>query len=180
MPITAVVERLEPPELFEWFSEFRTSLGMHIVPLGPDAGKEVLKALKRNDLVTLLSDRDIEGKGVEVEFFGERTTLPAGPATLALRTGADLVPAAMFNRPHGMHHGVVREPMTVERRGTLREDVARVTQGIAHELESLIRIDPDPMAPHVAQLAQRLRGAGRRGAGMSRSAVGATGIGARA
>jgi len=142
MPITAVVERLEPPELFEWFTEFRTSLGMNIVPLGPDAGREVIKALKRNDLVCLLCDRDIDGSGVEVEFFGERTTLPAGPATLALRTGADLVPGAMFQRPRGSHHAVVRPPITVERQGTLREDVARITQRIAEELELLIRIEP--------------------------------------
>jgi lauroyl/myristoyl acyltransferase len=142
VPITAVVERLEPPELFEWFTEFRTNLGMHIVPLGPDAGREVIKALKRNDLVCLLSDRDIDGSGVDVEFFGERTTLPAGPATLALRTGADLVPGAMFQQPRGGHHAVVRPPMVIERRAGLREDVARITQDIARELESLIRIDP--------------------------------------
>ncbi|HEU5082629.1 MAG TPA: phosphatidylinositol mannoside acyltransferase [Acidimicrobiales bacterium] len=142
VPITAVVERLEPPELFEWFVDFRTSLGMHIVPLGPDAGREVLRALKRNDLVCLLSDRDIDGSGVEVTFFGERTTLPAGPATLALRTGADLVPGAMFQQPRGGHHAVVRPPLVVERRGSLREDVARITQDIADALESLIRIDP--------------------------------------
>jgi KDO2-lipid IV(A) lauroyltransferase len=142
VPITAVVERLEPPDLFEWFTEFRTNLGMHIVPLGPDAGREVIKALKRNDLVCLLSDRDIDGTGVEVEFFGERTTLPAGPATLALRTGCDLVPGAMFQQPRGGHHAVVRPPMVVERRDGLRQDVARITQDIAHELESLIRMDP--------------------------------------
>lgn len=142
VPITAVVERLEPPELFEWFSEFRTSLGMHIVPLGPDAGREVLRAFKRNDLVCLLSDRDIDGAGVEVTFFGERTTLPAGPATLALRSGADLVPGAMFQRPRNSHHAVIRPPIPVERQGGLREDVARITQAIATELEALIRIDP--------------------------------------
>lgn len=142
VPITAVVERLEPPELFEWFVDFRTSLGMHIVPLGSDAGREVLKALKRNDLVCLLSDRDIDGKGVDVTFFGERTTLPAGPATLALRTGADLVPGAMFQRPRSGHHAVVRPPLVVERQGTLRDDVARITQDIADALESLIRIEP--------------------------------------
>lgn len=142
VPITAVVEELEPPELFEWFTDFRTALGMHIVPLGPDAGREVIKALKRNDLVCLLSDRDIDGSGVEVTFFGERTTLPAGPATLALRTGADLVPGAMFQQPRGGHHGVLRPPLVVERRGTLREDISRITQDIAHALEDLIRIDP--------------------------------------
>ena len=49
--------------------------------------RAVLGALRRNQIVCLLSDRDLTGDGVEVEFFGERTTLPAGPATLALRTG---------------------------------------------------------------------------------------------
>ncbi len=142
VPITAVVERIEPPELYEWFASFRTSLGINVVPLGPDAGREVIAALKRNDLVTLLCDRDIEGTGVEVTFFGERTTLPAGPATLALRTGADLVPGAMYNRPGGIHHGYIRPPIPVERQGRLREDVARITQVIAGELEILIRRDP--------------------------------------
>jgi lauroyl/myristoyl acyltransferase len=142
VPITAVVERLDPPELFEWFTAFRTALGMNIVPLGPDAGRQVLAALKRNDLVCLLSDRDIDGSGVEVEFFGERTTLPAGPATLALRSGADLVPGAMYQRPHGNHLGYIRPPMQIERRGKLRDDVARITQDIARELEGLIRREP--------------------------------------
>ena len=164
VPITAVVERLEPPDLFEWFTEFRTNLGMHIVPLGPDAGREVIKALKRNDLVCLLSDRDIDGSGVEVEFFGERTTLPAGPATLALRTGCDLVPGAMFQQPRGGHHAVVRPPMVVERRDGLRQDVARITQDIAHELESLIRIDPTQwhlMSPNWPSDHEALAQAGR-------------------
>jgi lauroyl/myristoyl acyltransferase len=142
VPLTAVVERLEPPELFDWFVDFRTKLGFNVVPLGPDAGREVLAALKRNDLVTLLCDRDIDGTGVEVEFFGERTTLPAGPATLALRSGADLIPAAMYQRPGGVHHGLIRPPLPVERRGKLREDVTRITQDIARVLEDLIRAEP--------------------------------------
>ena len=56
----------------------------------------MLKALRDNDVVCLLCDRDLERNGVEVEFFGERTTLPAGPATLALRTGAPLLPVGVL------------------------------------------------------------------------------------
>ena len=76
----------------------------------------MLRALRDNRIVCLLSDRDLEGDGVEVEFFGERTTLPGGPATLALRTGAPLVPAAVYFRPGRDHRGVVRPPIEVERR----------------------------------------------------------------
>ena len=91
----------------------------------------------------LLCDRDIEGDGVEVEFFGERTTLPGGPATLALRTGATLLPVAVYFRPGRDHLGVVRPPVPVEREGRLRDDIARITQVLARELEALIRAAPE-------------------------------------
>jgi phosphatidylinositol dimannoside acyltransferase len=140
--ITVVVEPLEPPELFEWFADYRRSLGMNVVPLGPDAGSAVLRALRANEVVALLSDRDIGGGGVDVEFFGERTTLPGGPATLSLRTGAPILPVALYFEGRG-HRGVARPPLGIERTGSLREDVARVTQALAHELESLIRHAPE-------------------------------------
>ena len=142
VPVTAVVEKLEPPALFEWFTEFRRAMGLHIVPLGPEAGRAVAKALKAGHLIALLSDRDITGGGVAVEFFGETTTLPAGPATLALRSGATLLPVAMYDEPKGGHLAVVKPPMCVERKGSFREDVARITQDIADELEALIRAAP--------------------------------------
>jgi KDO2-lipid IV(A) lauroyltransferase len=143
LPLTAVVEPLEPPELFEWFVSFRRSLGMNVVPLGPLAGSEVVRAIKAKHVVTLLCDRDIGGSGVPVTFFGEETTLPAGPATLALRTGAPLLPCAIYYRDRG-HHGVVRPPLPAERSGAgLRADVARITQEIADALEDLIRAAPD-------------------------------------
>jgi KDO2-lipid IV(A) lauroyltransferase len=141
--MTVVAERVEPPELFDWFVELRRRLGLTVVPLGPGAGSAVLRALKENEVVGLVSDRDIPGSGVEVEFFGERTTLPSGAATLALRTGAPILTAAIyFDGPRG-HHAVVRPPIPVERKGKLRDDVTRVTQVVAHELEALIRAAPD-------------------------------------
>ena len=141
-PITVVVEALDPPELFEWFVDLRRSFGMNIVPLGPDAAAQVVRALKSNHIVCLLCDRDIGGGGVEVEFFGERTTLPAGPATLSFRTGAPLLPTAAYFRGRG-HYGVCRPPVPLERRRGLREDVTRVTQLLAYELEALIRVAPE-------------------------------------
>jgi KDO2-lipid IV(A) lauroyltransferase len=141
--LTVVVEPLEPPELFEWFAEFRRSIGMEIVPLGPSAGTAVIRALKAGRPVALLCDRDIQGTGVEVEFFGERTTLPSGPATLALRTGAPLLPTAVYFKEPAGYHGVVRPAVATERQGSLRDDVTRITQALAHELEALIRRAPE-------------------------------------
>lgn len=149
--ITVVVEEVEPRELFDWFVDLRSALGMNVVALGNDAGREVLAALKRNDVVCLLSDRDIQRTGIEVEFFGETTTLPAGPATLALRAGTRILPTAVYftDRTDG-HLGVVRPPIDTSRSGDgLRADVRRVTQALATDLEHLIR-----RAPHQWHLFQ--------------------------
>jgi phosphatidylinositol dimannoside acyltransferase len=143
LPLTVVVEPVEPPELFEWFAGVRRALGMTVVQLGPEAGRAVLQALRRNEVVCLLCDRDLVGDGIEVEFFGERTTLPAGPATLALRTGAPLLPAAVYFGPQGGHHAIVMPPVPAQREGRLRVDVGRVTQALAHRFEELIRAAPE-------------------------------------
>lgn len=142
-PVSVVVERLEPPELFDWFAAFRESLGMHVIPVGPDAGSRCAAALADNHLLCLLSDRLIAGSGVEVDFFGEPTSLPAGPATLALRTGAALLPAAVyFGGRTDEHLGVIPPPLDTSRRDGLRSDVRRVTQEMASALEGLIRRAP--------------------------------------
>lgn len=142
--LTVVVEALEPPELFEWFADLRKDLGMTVIPTGPNAGAAVMKALRANEIVCLLCDRDIDRNGVDVEFFGERTTLPAGPAMLGLRVGAPVLPVGVYFTPaYNGHHAVVRPPLSMEREGGLRDDVARITQSLAHELEFLIRRAPE-------------------------------------
>ena len=148
-PLTVVAEALEPPELFAWFVDHRKRLGLTVVPLGPEAGAPLLAALRRNESLGLLCDRDIGGGGVEVTFFGERTTMPAGPATFALRTGAVLLPnAAVYTAGHRIR-GIVRPPIVYARTGRLRDDVAALTQLLAHELEALIRTYPEQW--HVLQ-----------------------------
>ncbi len=142
LPVTAVAEALEPPEVGAWFVSLRSSLGMEIHPLGPGAGTACVRALKQNRIVCLVCDRDLAGDGVEVSFFGEVTTLPGGPATLALRTGAPLVTAATFFDGR-RHRFVVDEPIDVARQGRLRDDVQRVTGDITERLESLIRQAPE-------------------------------------
>jgi phosphatidylinositol dimannoside acyltransferase len=94
-------------------------------------------------LVGLVADRDLVGNGIEVEFFGETTTLPAGPAVLALRSGAALMPSAVFQHPNRRCHGVIRPPIDCTRQGRFREDVTRITRQLAVEMEDLIRRAPE-------------------------------------
>lgn len=142
--MTVIVEPLQPPELFEWFVKLRSDLGMKVVPLGPQAAPAILAALKKNEIVCLLSDRDIQRNGVEVEFFGEKTTLPAGPVTLAIRANTPVLPVAIYFTPSfDGHHALVRPPLNFKKEGSLRESVERGTQLLAHELEELIKRAPE-------------------------------------
>jgi len=147
--MTAVAEALEPPELFAWFKEKRESIGIKIEPLDAHAGTVLLGVLRDGGVVGLLCDRDLQDNGLEVDFMGERVTIPAGPATLALRTGAVLVCAACYSGPGRDHFAVITPPLSIERTGRLREDVARLTQLIATDLEGLIRRAPEQW--HVLQ-----------------------------
>jgi KDO2-lipid IV(A) lauroyltransferase len=148
--MTVVVEALQPPELFEWFVGFRRSLGMEVVAVGPGAAMAVVRALRAGGVVCLLCDRNVgQSGGVDVDFFGERTELPAGPATLAMRTGAALLPSAVYFDGAGDRHlAVVRpeiQPLPVARgagSAAIRAEVARTTQLLAAELEVLIRHAP--------------------------------------
>ena len=142
-PMTTVVEPLQPVELFEWFKEQRSALGLRVLSPEPATTGRLVQTLREGRLVGLVADRDLGGNGVEVEFFGERTTLPAGPAVLALRTGAPLFPAAVYQRAGGRYEGVVLAPLDCKRgHGRLRDDVAVVTQALARSFEELIRAAP--------------------------------------
>ncbi len=144
IPMSVVVEALRPPEVFEWFVGFRERLGMHVIPLGPGVAAECSRALTSNRVLCLLCDRVVgDSPGIEVEFFGERTRLPAGPMTLAMRSGATVLPAAVYFTPEaGRHIGVFGEPVPVLRAGRFRDDLRAGTQSVATSLEGLIRQAP--------------------------------------
>jgi KDO2-lipid IV(A) lauroyltransferase len=142
-PMTSVAEPLDPPAMYDWFVSQREAMGLTIVSLGADASTALLRVLRAGRLVGLLCDRDIVGNGVDVEFFGERTTMPGGPALLALRTGAVVLPTAVYSGPGRDHMAVIMPPVEVVRTDSLRDDVGRVTQLIAKDLERLIRRAPD-------------------------------------
>lgn len=96
MPLTTVAERLEPERLYDEFVAFRASLGMEILPAG-DASTfgTLIERVREGRLVPLLADRDMSRSGIEVTLCGETARMPRGPAELARRTGAPLMPATL-------------------------------------------------------------------------------------
>jgi KDO2-lipid IV(A) lauroyltransferase len=133
---TTVAERLKPEQLYDRFVAFRESLGMEVLPLtgGRPPFEVLVERLRAGGVLCLLSDRDLSARGVDVEFFGAATRMPAGPASLALRTGAVLLPVTLSFRPDGWDcafHPPV--PHT---------DVATMTQQVADAFASGIAAAP--------------------------------------
>lgn len=140
--ITAVVEPLENEEVREFMHDWRSGAGMHVLPLGKGLGTDLLKRLRDNHVVCLMSDRNLGDGGIDVDFFGETTQLPGGAATLALRTGASIVPVCIYHRGD-KNHAIVEPPIPAERIGKrMGDDIKRITQDIADVMEMQIRREP--------------------------------------
>jgi phosphatidylinositol dimannoside acyltransferase len=145
-PATAVVERLRLAELYERFAVYRRALGLELLPLdsGPETLRGVIRALRGGRLACLVCDRDLTGGGLEVRLFGARAQMPGGPASIALRTGAPLLPCAVYHdRRPGHWRAVVHPPLEPERSGDTRKDVLALTQRLADEFEGLIAAAPE-------------------------------------
>lgn len=136
---TTVAERLKPESLYDRFIEFRESLGFEVLPLtgGDRPPSEVLcERLRANTFVCLMADRDLTRSGVPVEFFGESTRMPAGPAKLAIETGAPLHPAHVF------YDGPDCVVQIDDALDTSSGDVRVITQALADRFASNIAAHP--------------------------------------
>lgn len=136
---TTVAERLKPESLYQRFVEYRESLGFEILPLtgGARPPFEILaERLRANRIVCLMADRDLSRNGVQVNLFGEPTRLPAGPAKLAIETGAALLTVHCWNKPNDWVFDF-DGPLD-----TSSGDVTTITQDLAGRFEAAIAAHP--------------------------------------
>ncbi|MFJ3924362.1 phosphatidylinositol mannoside acyltransferase [Streptomyces sp. NPDC090022] len=143
VPFTTVAERLRPESLYDRFVAYRESLGMEVLPhSGGAAFGTLARRLRAGGLICLVADRDLSSSGVEVDFFGARARMPAGPALLAQQTGALLMPVTLWygETPtmHGRIHPAVPEPES----GTRVAKTAAMTQAMADAFASGIAAHP--------------------------------------
>jgi phosphatidylinositol dimannoside acyltransferase len=141
--VTAVAELLRPRRLYELFLEHRRALGMGIVGLEDNrrAGERLVQLMAENEVIALVADREIRGRGVVVEMFGEERRMPPGPALLSLVTGSPLLPAACYDEAEGWVT-FIDPPLEVERTGRMREDVTALTRLLAKRFERAIAAAP--------------------------------------
>ncbi|MCV7440316.1 phosphatidylinositol mannoside acyltransferase [Mycobacterium seoulense] len=137
---TTVAERLNPESLYRRFIAFRERLGFEVLPLsgGERPPFEVLcERLRANRVVCLMAERDLTRTGVQVDFFGEPTRMPAGPAKLAIETGAALLPSHCWFE--GDRSRVWMQPPLDCSSG----DVGAITQALADQFAKNIAAHPE-------------------------------------
>ena len=140
--LSTIVERLKPESLYQQFVAHREALGVEILPLGdPDSFRTLVRRARDGGLICLLADRDITHSGVDVDFFGERARMPAGPATLSVLTGAALIPGTLWAEGE-TNYGRVGEPIPIPESGSRQEKVAAMTQLLANYFEGGIAERP--------------------------------------
>ena len=136
-PVVTVAEHLKPERLFRKFLAYREAMGMEVLDLDGRVTKTLQDRLREGRLVALVSDRDLSASGVEVSFFGRRAKFPAGPAKLALETGAPLITAHITYTENGI---AVHFSDRIETQGKSVEDIV---QSIAEKFEHEIGKRPE-------------------------------------
>ncbi|WP_225836788.1 phosphatidylinositol mannoside acyltransferase [Streptomyces sp. NK08204] len=141
---TTVAERLKPETLYDRFVAYREGLGMEVLPhSGGSAFGTLARRLRDGGLVCLVADRDLSASGVEVDFFGERARMPAGPALLAQQTGALLLPVTLWYDDSPVMQGQVHPPVEVPGSGTRAEKTSVMTQALADAFATGIAGHPE-------------------------------------
>ncbi|MEU4833005.1 phosphatidylinositol mannoside acyltransferase [Streptosporangium sp. NPDC023615] len=144
-PFTTVAERLRPESLFHRYTAFREGLGMEVLPLTGGDGHTfgtLAQRLRAGLPVALPAERDLTAKGVQVQFFGSATRMPAGPGLLAVHTGVPLIPALPYFTESGWGLQFYDE-IAIPAEGDRKERVAVAMQSLATVFEKGIAEHPE-------------------------------------
>lgn len=139
--LVTVAERLKPEKLFLKFLAYRQAMGMEVLPLDGRVLGTLQERVEDGALVALVSDRDLSRSGIEVEFFGGRARMPAGPALLALRTKAPLITAFVSYTDNGVH--IEFRNIVLPSSGDENSKVQQIVQMTAKNFEDGISENPE-------------------------------------
>jgi phosphatidylinositol dimannoside acyltransferase len=142
---TTIAERLKPEAVFAKFLTFRQGLGMEVLPTtgGPNPFGVVAQRLRAGKLACIVADRDLSDTGIEVDFFGEKALFPAGPAALAVQTGAALMPVSCWFVGEDEWGAHIYDEIPVPAEGDRKQKTAAMTQAMARAFEHGISEHPE-------------------------------------
>jgi KDO2-lipid IV(A) lauroyltransferase len=140
-PVNVIHDTLQPKRWNDRVQGIRELIGLRLIPVESGV-RQMLRALRQNEILAVLIDRPLEDEGVPVRFFDATTRVPGGAATLALRAGANVVVAATVRTEDGFE-AHVSPLLEVSPTGDADSDVQAITQRAMSWLEALIRRHPD-------------------------------------
>ena len=146
--LTAVVEKLKPEAIFQKFLAYRQSIGIEAISHKEKTIPILMERLNQGKLIALVADRDMSRNGIEVNFLGGIAKMPAGPAILALKTGAPLVTAYIRYLEKGIEI-TFDETIKLPVLGSEEEQIKIVTQSMADNFAK--RIKDSPVDWHMLQ-----------------------------
>jgi len=127
----------------KFITRLRNRFGVNVV-YRDESPKRLLGTLKRNEILGILADQDVDSvEGIFVDFFGRPTYTPTAPAKLKMASGAGLIPAFMIRKSDNTYKMVLEEPIALSLSGNREEDVKRYTQAWTDVLERYIRQYPE-------------------------------------
>jgi KDO2-lipid IV(A) lauroyltransferase len=131
--------------LAQILDHYRLKIGQKTIHARPrrEAFRELIQVLRLNEVAVVIADEFRSGSGIYVPFFGRTVLARRGPATLALRTGAALVPVYLIRNPHGELSLIIEPEIELSKTGDIKTDVTENTQRITQCLERTVRSYPD-------------------------------------
>jgi KDO2-lipid IV(A) lauroyltransferase len=138
---SAVARPLDDPDLEKIISEIRESSGLKLIPYRKSA-LMIVERLQANEIVGIAADQNMRKRNVFVDFFGIKAATTPGPAKLALKTGAPILPIYILREAPGKYKMIVEEPIEVESTGDEEADVIALTQKCANVIEDCVRRYP--------------------------------------
>ena len=144
-PTYVLINQPRSGKISELRVRHRARIGQKTIHAQPrdEAFRELVRVLRRNELAIVIADEFRNGDGIPVPFFGRTVIARRGPATLALRTGAAVVPACLVRDPAGELKLVIEPEVELSRTGNIKADVADNTLKITQWLEKTLRSYPD-------------------------------------
>ena len=144
--MTVVVAMHRYGKINNLFMREREAVGLTVADMERNAGIVLMRALRRNEVVGVMGDRDPTEQGVMVNFFNKPCRFPQGPARLALATGAPIIPAFCLRRTNDSFTTVFLPPLPVPEEGSRDEKVVAITQSFANIIEDAVRLYPEQWA----------------------------------
>lgn len=146
VPVAAAVLTHQNPRVDRFFTRQRARVGVHSIPIQAIGRKAffeaALQALRRNQVLGLVADRDFFNHGITLPFFGKPTPIPTGPAAFSCRTGAPIVPSFLVREPDGAYRLVFEEPIRCPADLPREEAIRWATQAFLRVMEGYIRRYP--------------------------------------